>query len=469
MKTTILIAILCAIPLASTQAGTIGVDPTGGIIAGVSGYGGLTLGYEFQVTDTNGIVIDGLGFWDNQSDGFWLSQTFPVGVWDVPTGTLLRSSVITSFSSLITSLHPDGDWRVNAVPPVFLPPGLYRIGALMPVEGANDIVDSLDGLQIGTGISFVRFLRQIGSATLAMPVIPLNSPSDACFGPGFTYIPGPWVAPPLAVVAPSAYTTVAGTSGLNTLVRNSGLSRTYQMQFTPAALGGLPVGARITELRFRADTNSAAGFPTNTVTWSDYGIVLAQASRPIGSMNAIFAANMLSPVIVKTGPLSIGTNTLAVGDNPNPFGSFVVFDTPYVYQGGDLVIFFTHSGSDSTKSIYLDAVTTNTPGYGTDFRALSANSYGANSGTAASATIVEIVFTPSISQTVARAGTNVVVSGTGGLSNATYRILISTNLASPMSQWTPVATNAFDGSGSFRYTNVIKANQPAQFFRTALP
>jgi len=82
---------------------------------------------------------------------------------------------------------------------------------------------------------------------------------------------------------------------------------------------------------------------------------------------------------------------------------------------------------------------------------------------------VQIVFTPSISETISLAGTNVVISGTGGLFGETYNLLTSTNLASPMSKWTPVATNVFDGSGGFRYTNAIKANLPAQLFRTALP
>lgn len=468
MKTTILIIILCTAVLTSAQASTVGVDPSSGDTALVSGFGGLTLGYEFEVSDTNGIVVDGLGFWDYQSDGFLFDQTFPVGLWDAATGTLLRSSVITSSSPLRTSLDPDGGWRVNAVAPVFLAPGLYRIGALMPDSGANQIVDYQATVHTGAGINFVRFLRQVGSTTLAMPDTPLNSSNDACFGPGFTYTPGPWVTP-LAVVAPSTYTAVNGSGALNTLVRNSGYPRTYQMQFTPAVLGGLPVGARITELRFRASTNNSAGFPTNTVTWSDYEITLARAANPVAGMSTTFAANMLSPVLVKSGPLSIGPNTFAMGGSPNPFGSFVVFDTPYVYQGGDLVMLFTHPGSDSANTIYLDAVTAQTPGYGTDFRALSATSFGAASGVGASATIVQIVFTPTISQTIALVGTNVILSGTGGLSNATYRILTSTNLASPMSRWTPVATNVFDSSGSFRYTNAINGYLPAQLFRTVLP
>ena len=469
MKLWALITLLCMAVLTSIQAGTIGVDPTSGQSGLVSGYGGLTLGYEFQVSDTNGIVVDGLGFWDDQSDGFLFGQTFPVGLWDSGTGTLLRSSVIASASALKASLDPDGGWRVNAVAPVFLAPGLYRIGALMPVSGGNQMIAFQSTYQTGAGINLARFMRQIGSATLAMPDLNMNSPDDANFGPTFTYTPGPWVPPPPSIVAPNNYTSIGGNGGLNTIVRSTNAPRTYQMQFTAAALSGLPVGARITELRFRQYTNATTAFPTNTVTWSDYEITLAKAANNISTMSATFSANMTSPVLVKRGPLSIGPNTFGTSPLPNPFGSFVVFDTPYVYQGGDLVMLFTHPGSDSVNAAFLDAVPTTSADYGATCRAFSATTFNATSGAAASATIVQIVFAPSISETIFRAGTNVIILGMGGLSGVQYAIMTATNPALPMSQWTPLTTNLFDGSGNFSYTNAIRANSPAQFFRTTLP
>ena len=466
MKTTALVTICCTAVLFLAQAGTIGVDTTSGATGLVSGYGGLTLGWEFQVSATNGITVDGLGFWDYQSDGF-LFQTFDVGLWDAAAGTLLRESVITSVSTLKPSLDPDGGWRVNSVSPVYLAPGVYRIGALMPVSGGNQIVASGATVQSTPGVSFVRFLRQIGSPTLAMPNIPMNSPDDANFGPTFTFTLGP-LAPTVAVVAPTNYTATYGTGGLNTLLRNSGFPRTYQIQFSPAALGGLPVGAKITELRFRLMTNSAA-FPNNTVTWSDYQVTLAQAANSIPAMSTSFAANMLSPVLVKDGALSISANTFATSAGVNPFCSFLVFDTPYVYHGGDLVMLFSHTGSDSASSAFLDAVTSSTPGYGTDFRAFSATSFDATAGSQASVTIAQIVFAYSIGESILRNGTNMVIVGTGGSPGGTNRIMASTNIALPISQWSPVATNLFDGSGSFRYTNAIKADLPARYFRIAVP
>jgi hypothetical protein len=274
----------------------------------------------------------------------------------------------------------------------------------------------------------------------------------------------------LAVVAPDDYTTVPSTTGLNTLVRNSGAPRTYQMQFTPDALGGLPAGARITELRFRTSTNATGSFPTATVTWADYEVTLAQAANTVPGMSTTFSANLLNPVLVKDGPLSVSPNTFTVGSVPNQFATLMVLDTPYLYQGGDLVMQFTHPGSDSTAVTIFDAATTSAPGYGTSFRAISANSFAASSGTAANVIIVEMLFTaPMITQTITRAGNQVIINGTGGSAGATYRILTTTNIGLPVAQWTPAATNQFGANGGFSHTNVIQPNLPALYFRVSMP
>jgi len=271
------------------------------------------------------------------------------------------------------------------------------------------------------------------------------------------------------VVAPDDYTTVPGNSGLNTLIRGIGLSRTYQMQFTPAALEGLSPGARITGLRFRLSTNAPVSFPVTVVTWSDYEVRLAQAANPITSMSTNFSPNLLNPVLVKDGPLSVAANNFSFGSSPNPFGDFIVLDVPYVYQGGDLVMHFTHSGSDSTNTTFLDAVSAAVPGYGTAFRAISANTFGAANGTAASVTIVEIVSTPAITQAITRVGNQVIINGAGGIAGVNYRILATTNLAPPVIQWTPIATNQFGANGVFSHTNVVPPNTPARYFRVVTP
>ena len=50
-------------------------------------------------------------------------------------------------------------------------------------------------------------------------------------------------------------------------------------------------------------------------------------------------------------------------------------------------------------------------------------------------------------------GNNMVFSGTGGVTNGTYLVLTSTNVALPLNEWTPIATNQFDPGGNFTFTN----------------
>lgn len=189
MKTALLITISIAV-LTSAHAGTIGVDAAAGTPFVSSGFGGFTLGWEFEVMAREGILLDGLGYWDHRSDGFFLNQTFHVGLWH-PAGNLLRDTIITSNSALQPSLHDGGDWRINSVAPLRLTPGLYRIGVLMPEAGANAFPGADLTLISPPEVNFVRFLRQVGSPTLAMPDIPPANSSITYFPATFTFTPIP--------------------------------------------------------------------------------------------------------------------------------------------------------------------------------------------------------------------------------------------------------------------------------------
>jgi autotransporter-associated beta strand protein len=66
-------------------------------------------------------------------------------------------------------------------------------------------------------------------------------------------------------------------------------------------------------------------------------------------------------------------------------------------------------------------------------------------------------------------GNDLVLSGTGGAPGGLYHILTSTNVATPLTNWTALATNNFDGSGAFSYTNTIAPGTPQQFFLLQVP
>ena len=66
-------------------------------------------------------------------------------------------------------------------------------------------------------------------------------------------------------------------------------------------------------------------------------------------------------------------------------------------------------------------------------------------------------------------GTNLVFSGTGGSPGNNYFVLSSTNVALPLTSWTPIATNTFDGAGHFNFTNSVNSSIRRQFFILKLP
>jgi hypothetical protein len=66
-------------------------------------------------------------------------------------------------------------------------------------------------------------------------------------------------------------------------------------------------------------------------------------------------------------------------------------------------------------------------------------------------------------------GANFHFDGVGGMPNATFVLLTTTNLATPAHLWTPVLTNQFDQFGVFGYTNIYNPTQRQQFFRFRVP
>jgi uncharacterized delta-60 repeat protein len=75
---------------------------------------------------------------------------------------------------------------------------------------------------------------------------------------------------------------------------------------------------------------------------------------------------------------------------------------------------------------------------------------------------------PSITS-VSWVGGGLRITGTSRTPGRSYYVLASTNLTLPVSQWTPVATNVFDGSGNFGFTNTVSQSAPHRYFLLQLP
>ena len=61
------------------------------------------------------------------------------------------------------------------------------------------------------------------------------------------------------------------------------------------------------------------------------------------------------------------------------------------------------------------------------------------------------------------------LTGSGGVTNGSYYVLTSTNLAAPLTNWTRLLTNQFDGNGNFNFTNMMPPHSPQSFYLLQLP
>ena len=61
-------------------------------------------------------------------------------------------------------------------------------------------------------------------------------------------------------------------------------------------------------------------------------------------------------------------------------------------------------------------------------------------------------------------GTNLIFASTNGVAGGPYMLLASANVSLPLSEWTPMLTNNFDGSGNFNFTNGTTPDVGQQFY-----
>jgi len=76
---------------------------------------------------------------------------------------------------------------------------------------------------------------------------------------------------------------------------------------------------------------------------------------------------------------------------------------------------------------------------------------------------------PRITAVGLQSGTNLTLSGVNGFANNTYSVVVSTNVALPLADWTSVGTGVFGPDGSFSFAGTVSAAQQQQFFSVRAP
>ena len=93
---------------------------------------------------------------------------------------------------------------------------------------------------------------------------------------------------------------------------------------------------------------------------------------------------------------------------------------------------------------------------------------GYNNSVSSNATFT--IISPLHITSIGLSGSTLTLKAANGLTNGTYYLLMSTNVTLPLSQWTPVLTNAFDQNGNLSLsTNIINPADAQKFYILQTP
>lgn len=169
------------------------------------------------------------------------------------------------------------------------------------------------------------------------------------------------------------------------------------------------------------------------------------------------------------GLASASTSIFAISHSPLTNDSVTIFGV--LTNGGKLVI--TNSGGSALAA-------------GDTFNLFNAGSYtgsfasvtlpplpvglawNTNSLDTSGAISIVLKTTPAFGS-ISISGSGVAFSGTGGVANVNFVLLGSTNLSTPLSNWTPLLTNQFDNSGNFNLTNPLSPSVSQSFYLLQIP
>jgi hypothetical protein len=95
--------------------------------------------------------------------------------------------------------------------------------------------------------------------------------------------------------------------------------------------------------------------------------------------------------------------------------------------------------------------------------------YSINTATPGQVKLIVAPTTPPNFGSLSLSGGSLIFTGGNGVPLGNYYVISSTNLALPLANWTRVATNQFDASGGFNFTNVLDFNSAQSFYLLHIP
>ncbi len=193
----------------------------------------------------------------------------------------------------------------------------------------------------------------------------------------------------------------------------------------------------------------------------NYSVIVYNVGGSVASSNAVLTVVSFPTIVVPPTNQTVGlgsTVTLvvsAVGKAPLSYS--------WQLNGANLVAGGRISAVTNTILTITNAQTGDDGGY----TVIVTNSVG--SVTSAPPAVLTVLTAPLFGGITAGTNGGFILSGVGGTNSGNYVVLTSTNLATPVALWTPVATNNFGSQGQFIFTNTPFTNTSQQFYLLQMP
>jgi autotransporter-associated beta strand protein len=352
-----------------------------------------------------------------------------------------------------------GDWSAFT--------GQINIG---PRSGTGDFrVDNAAGyagaaFYLGGGVNFYV----INHNSLTLDIGALDGDAGAVVGSGN----GSSTNPTFRIGAKNTTNTFGGTivdSGVTSLIKTG--TGTLILTGANTYSGGTTISGG--ELRVNSSGGSGTGF----------GAVMVASGGTLGGGGIISGATTVN----SGGTLSPGnlpgaltfSNSLTL--NSGSTNIFEISKSPLTNDVANIYGVLTCGGTLIVTNIGVSAL-----GAGDSFKLFNAAGYSgafskvilpslpaglvwnANALNTAG-TLSVVVATAPVIGPVLLSGTNLVFAGTGGVANANFYLLGSTDVSLPLTNWTRLLTNQFDDGGNFNFTNSIPPDAPQDFYLLQLP
>ncbi len=157
--------------------------------------------------------------------------------------------------------------------------------------------------------------------------------------------------------------------------------RTYQWIIHQDQLTSL-VGLELIGITWRLPASATTPWPpTTNADFSDFRITLGPGVDP-AARSSTFANNYSGPTTeVRSGPLTIPVGAYPATGTPRDWGFEILFQVSYLYTGGHLTMTINRTAmTGNTTGGTFDAVTTTTPGWGTQYASIWATGFNPATG-----------------------------------------------------------------------------------------